>query len=736
MAASLPTLLLALAGTLFVLTTSVTAADLNALRQQLGGYLPPANPTCQPYVKTTTAYRVETTRVLQPFTVGQTQTQFAQALATATMAVTTTMQRIEQRIMSVPVTRTYEVTATSITTQIQQVPFQPPPETRAVTSTFVQVQTSVNQQFVTRTETSIRPVVITQTQVNTQFAQSFVQQTRVETRQVTGRNEERFVTRTEQAVRTQQIPQPAFTSNIATTLVQTSQNIQFVTPRPETRVQTAQSTVFSNFVSQVFQTQTAVATQQVVRTQPVQVTRTQVQTVTSTRVMQQVVVSTQFVDRVVTTTIVIPQVVTSTSIFNQINTQFVTQTAVSTVIRTQTVQGLNDIREQVITSYRNTVVTSVNDVQADQATVFQTVTQPYFGSNDLNALDNLLTNQFAQSAGSEGAGFQQGFVSGGSGFEQSGVGVSLGSVTGGAGFEQQSFGQVTGVGQEVGLSGQSFGGQSLGLAGGQSFGQSGQSFGSQSFGQSGQSFGQSGQSFGQSGQSFGQSGVSSGSFGGAQSFDFSSGQSQVQLDAGSFFPDNAFTGVGQQEQISFGSGSGGGGGSFGGGFGTGFGGAAAAGGGGCETRVETRFETQLSTQIVPTTIFSNVTAFSTQVVFSTVIQTQVQTRTEERIRTQTQQVPSQVVQTVVSTNFRNVVNTQFVTSTFATVQLVTVPGVTSTIVRTETQVNTVTSTIDNFRDAGTVTRTTTVQGYCGGGNVVQQTQAGYNYNAPAVAFGR
>ncbi|KAF2364360.1 hypothetical protein FHG87_004876 [Trinorchestia longiramus] len=376
MASLRPILLHAFLGILFVVTPSATS-NLNALRQQIGGYLPPVDETtCKPVIQTKTSYRTETTRVFQPFTVGNTRTEIARALATATMAVTTTMQRVEQRMMRVPVTRTYEVTATSVTTQVRQVPFQPPPVTRAVTSTRVQVQTSVNQQFVTQTQTSILQVVVTQTRVNTQFAQSFVVQTRFDTRQVTGRNEERVVTRTQEAVRTQQVPQPAFTSNVQTTLIQTSQAVQFITPRPQTRVQTVQSRVVSTAVSQIFQTQTAVATRQVVRTQPVQVTRTQVQTVTSTRVMQQVVVSTQYVDRVVTTTVVIPQVVTSTSIFNQFNTQVFTQTATSTYVRTQTVQGLNDIREQVITTYSNSVVLVTNNVQGNPATIFQTITIP------------------------------------------------------------------------------------------------------------------------------------------------------------------------------------------------------------------------------------------------------------------------------------------------------------------------------------------------------------------------
>lgn len=352
-----------------------SASNLNALRQQLGGYLPPVSSTCQPQTRTTIAYRTETTRVLQPFTVANTRTQVANALATATMAVTTTMQRVEQRMMRVPVTRTYEMTATSVTTRIQQVPFQPPPVTREQFSTQVRVETSVNQQFVTRTETRVQPVVVTQTRTNTQFAQSFIQQTRTETRQVRQRDEERFVTRTQEAVRTQQVPQPAFTTQIQTTVVRSSQAVQFITPRPQTRVQTVQSTVISTVASNVVMTQNAVATREVVRQQPVVVTRTMVQTVTSTRVMQQQIVSTRFVDRVVTSTVVVPQVITSTSIFNQFNTQFQTRFQTQTVVRTQTVQGRNDIREQVITTYRNVVMTVTNNAQANPQTVVTTVTQ-------------------------------------------------------------------------------------------------------------------------------------------------------------------------------------------------------------------------------------------------------------------------------------------------------------------------------------------------------------------------
>ena len=353
-------------------------AQLNALQRQLGSYLPPVadDVQCQAEIRTTTIQQFRTTTLVQPFTVAQTRTMRAQALATATMAVTTTMERVERRQMQVPVTRTYQATAIATRTRVQQVPFQPPPVTSVFTSTAVSVQTSVNQQFVTRTQTSVRPVFITRTQFNTQFTTRFDTRTQLQTRHITMRNVERFATSTQRVVRTQQVQQPAFTSHVQTQVVQSSQAVQFITPRPFTRTQNVQSTVISTAVQQVFNTQTAVATREVTRTQFVQVTRTQVQTITSTRVMQQVVVRTRFVDRVVTSTQVVPQFITSTSIFNQINNQFVTETRRTTIVQTQTVQGLPNIQMQIVTSFSNLVQTITNHQQANPVTIMQTVTRP------------------------------------------------------------------------------------------------------------------------------------------------------------------------------------------------------------------------------------------------------------------------------------------------------------------------------------------------------------------------
>lgn len=367
---------------LLILGSSLVApatAQLDLLRQQLGSYLPPSyGPAvqCKAVVRTTTLKQYQTTTVLQPFTVAQTQTRRAQALATATMAVTTTMQRVEQRQKLVPVTRTFEVTGTVTRTQVQQVPFQPPPVTSFFTSTDIRVQTSVNQQFVTQTQTSVRPVVVTSTQFNTQFSTSFVAQTQQVTSQFRQRDVERTVTSTQQIVRTQPVQAPPFTSNVQTQRVMTSQFVQFFTPRPQTRTQTVQRTSVSTAFERIVRTQQAVATREVVRTQAVQVTTTLIQTQTSTRIVQQPVIRTSIVERVVTSTQVIPQYITSTSIFNQVNNQFVTQTRFTTLVQTQTVQGLADVREQIITTFSNFVRTVTNNRQADAATVFQTVTRP------------------------------------------------------------------------------------------------------------------------------------------------------------------------------------------------------------------------------------------------------------------------------------------------------------------------------------------------------------------------
>jgi len=362
---------------LLVACLASAASGQNALQQALGGYLPPVNeePQCYPSTRYTTVQQFQTTTVFQPFTQVQSQTRFAQALATATMAVTTTMQRVENQVMRVPVTRTYEVTATSVTTRVQQIPFQPPAVTSAVTSTAVRVQTQTNNQFVTQTQTRVTPVFITMTRFNTQFATSNVFSTQVRTTQVTQRNVERTFTSTQQVARTQQLPQPAFTSVVQTQIVQTSQFVNFQTPRPVTRTQFETRQVFSTQFSNVVQTQQAVATQQVVRTQAQTVTNTQVQTITSTQIMNQQVVRTSIVNRIVTSTQVIPQVITSTRVENRFNTQFVTSTITQQVVQTQTIRGQNQFRTQLVTSFQNVVRTETAFQQANPVTITQTVSQ-------------------------------------------------------------------------------------------------------------------------------------------------------------------------------------------------------------------------------------------------------------------------------------------------------------------------------------------------------------------------
>jgi len=349
---------------------------IGATFADLPGYLPPTQEPCYPQTRTKVVQRVQTSRVVQAVTVTQTQTRREQRVQTQRIDVAQTRQRVVQSQIVVPVVRNVQRTVAVTRTQVQNVPFQPPPQTRVFTSTAVRVQTRVDNQFVTRTQTSVRQVFVTRTQVNTQFVQRTNVQTQVQTREFRQQDVQRFVTQTQVATRTQQIPTPAFTSQVQREVVQTRQQQQFVTPRPFTRTQVAQREVVRTQVQNVVRTQQAVATRENVNTQVVQVTRTQVNTITSTQFRNQVVERTQVVERVVTRTQVIPQTVVRTSVFNQVNNQVVTRTQRRQVVDTQTVRGRDDVRERIVTSVVNRVRTVQNNVRGNDATVVQTITMP------------------------------------------------------------------------------------------------------------------------------------------------------------------------------------------------------------------------------------------------------------------------------------------------------------------------------------------------------------------------
>jgi len=342
---------------------------------QLGGYLPPTQAACNPRTQTKIVQQYRTQQVDRPVVVAQTQTQFVERVQTQRRDVPQTRQRVVQSQVVVPVVRNVQRTAVVTMTNVQNVPFQLPAQTRVFTSTAVRVQTRQDNQVVERTQTREVPVFVTRTQVNTQFVQRTNVQTQVATSIFRQQDVNRFVTQTQVATRVQSVPSPAFTSQVVREVVQTRQEMRFMTPNPITRTQVVQRNVISTQIQNVVRTQQAVATRDVVNTQFRQVTQTRVNTVVSTAVRNQVVERTQVVDRVVTRTQVVPREVVRTSVVNRVNNQVVTQTQRRQVVQTMTVRGRDDVQERVVTSVAQRVRTVVNNVRGNDRTVERTMTR-------------------------------------------------------------------------------------------------------------------------------------------------------------------------------------------------------------------------------------------------------------------------------------------------------------------------------------------------------------------------
>jgi len=331
---------------------------------------------CNPVTRTSIVHNVVPTIVAQPFKIDQTRMHTVHAVATALVAVTTTLQRVEQRESVVPVVSTLISTRILQSVQVQNVPVQGPAVTRQFTATALRVQTRVNNQIVTSVHKAAQPVYVTKTQFNTQYAQRFNTQTRVVTSQIAGQNAQRNVYRTQIATSVVQVPAAAVTSQVNTVVVNTQQVPQFITPAAATRTQVVQREVVQTRFQNVVNTVPAVATQAAYNTQNVQVTRTVVNTVTSTKLLNQVVVRTSVVNRVVTQTVAVPQVIVQTSIVNRVNNQVVTRTVHNNVVQTQTVQAPNRVQQRVVTSYvQSTHFVNNNVAPAQPQTVVYTVTR-------------------------------------------------------------------------------------------------------------------------------------------------------------------------------------------------------------------------------------------------------------------------------------------------------------------------------------------------------------------------